>query len=212
MSFISVLVALLLEQARPLSRGNPVHASLRAWVRWSSRNFDAGKSFHGWLAWGFSVMGPSLFVMGVYWTLDVCLGWLAAGLWTVAVLYATLGFRQFSFHFTQIKEKFGSARFYWTMRREAEDGPMRVKFNDFTESGQVVHLSRNKTLESATNLAQRVAAIIDAAELETEHLCIACGKPGESTNRQGYVLVVCPEHAPRFMNRTLENYWLDDDC
>ncbi len=104
MSFISVLVALLLEQARPLSRGNPVHASLRAWVRWSSRNFDAGKSFHGWLAWGFSVMGPSLFVMGVYWTLDVCLGWLAAGLWTVAVLYATLGFRQFSFHFTQIRD------------------------------------------------------------------------------------------------------------
>ena len=29
MSFISVLFALLLEQARPLGRGNPVHASLR---------------------------------------------------------------------------------------------------------------------------------------------------------------------------------------
>ena len=104
MSFISVLVALLLEQARPLSRGNSVHASLRAWVRWSSRNFDAGKSFHGWLAWGFSVLAPSLFVMAVYWALDAWLGWLAAVVWSVAVLYATLGFRQFSFHFTQIRD------------------------------------------------------------------------------------------------------------
>lgn len=104
MSFISVLVALLLEQARPLSRGNPVHASLRAWVRWSSRNFDAGKSFHGWLAWGFSVLAPSALVMAIYWALDAWLGWLASVVWSVAVLYATLGFRQFSFHFTQIRD------------------------------------------------------------------------------------------------------------
>ncbi|NBY25971.1 MAG: cobalamin biosynthesis protein CbiB, partial [Betaproteobacteria bacterium] len=32
------------------------------------------------------------------------LGWPAALVWSVAVLYATLGFRQFSSHFTQIRE------------------------------------------------------------------------------------------------------------
>jgi len=104
MSFISVLLALLLEQARPLGRGNLVHASLRAWVRWSTRNFDAGKSFHGWLAWGIAVGGPSLLVLVIYWLLEVLVGWPAAVLWSVAVLYATLGFRQFSFHFTQIRD------------------------------------------------------------------------------------------------------------
>ncbi len=104
MSFISVLIALLLEQARPLSRGNPVHAGLRAWVRWSTRNFDAGSSFHGWLAWNFSVAGPSLVAMAVYWSLDALLGWPIAVIWSVVVLYATLGFRQFSFHFTQIRD------------------------------------------------------------------------------------------------------------
>ena len=104
MSFIAVLMALLLEQARPLGRGNPVHASLRAWVRWSARNFDAGKSAHGWLAWGFSVAVPSLLAMLIYWMLDAWLGWLAAVVWSVAVLYVTLGFRQFSFHFTQIRD------------------------------------------------------------------------------------------------------------
>jgi adenosylcobinamide-phosphate synthase len=104
MSFISVLFALLLEQVRPLGRGNPVHASLRAWVRWCTRNFDAGKSFHGWLAWAFAVGVPSLAALAIYWLLDAFLGWPVAVVWSVAVLYATLGFRQFSFHFTQIRD------------------------------------------------------------------------------------------------------------
>jgi adenosylcobinamide-phosphate synthase len=109
MSFISVLLALMLEQARPLSRGNPVHASLRAWVRWCTRNFDAGKSFHGWLAWGFAAGGPALASLVVYWLLDAFLGWPVAVLWSVAVLYVTLGFRQFSFHFTQIRDALADA-------------------------------------------------------------------------------------------------------
>ncbi len=104
MSFISVLFALLLEQARPLGKGNPVHASMRAWVRWCGRNFDAGKSFHGWLAWGFAVVGPALVALATYWLLDAFLGSPVAVVWSVAVLYATLGFRQFSFHFTKIRD------------------------------------------------------------------------------------------------------------
>ena len=109
MSFISVLLALLLEQARPLSRGNLVHASLRAWVRWCTRNFDAGKSFHGWLAWGFAVGGPALASLAIYWLLDAFLGWPVAVLWSVVVLYVTLGFRQFSFHFTEIRDALADA-------------------------------------------------------------------------------------------------------
>ncbi len=104
MSFISVLFALLLEQARPLGRGNPIHASLRTWVRWSTRSFDAGKSFHGWLAWWFAVGVPSLGALGIYWLLNAFLGWPVAMIWSVVVLYTTLGFRQFSFHFTQIRD------------------------------------------------------------------------------------------------------------
>ena len=104
MSFFSVLFALLLEQARPLKSGNPVHAALRAWVRWSSRSFDAGKLHHGWLAWGFAVGAPFIGSLVIYWVLDVFVGWPVAVLWSVAVLYVTLGFRQFSFHFTQIRD------------------------------------------------------------------------------------------------------------
>ena len=103
MSFISVLFALLLEQARPLKKGNMIHASLRAWVRWSTRNFDAGQPWHGWLAWGASVLGPSIVALVIYWLLNFFLGWLFGVIWSALVLYVSLGFRQFSFHFTQIR-------------------------------------------------------------------------------------------------------------
>ena len=104
MSFSAILIALLIEQARPLARGNAVHAVIRAWVRWSSRNFDAGRLHHAWLAWGFAVGGPTLFALGVHWLLLAGVGWPVAVLWNIAVLYVTLGFRQFSHHFTGIRD------------------------------------------------------------------------------------------------------------
>lgn len=104
MSFISVLFALLLEQARPLQRGNSIHAAMRSWVRWCSRSFDAGKPQHGWLAWGFAVTVPAVLALLIFWLLDRFIGWPLAVVWSALVLYASLGFRQFSFHFTQIRD------------------------------------------------------------------------------------------------------------
>lgn len=104
MSFFAILLALLMEQARPLSRGNAVYAGLRAWAMGVSRNFDAGKSHHGWVAWSLTVLLPSLLVLGVHWLLVWAAGWPLAMLWSVAILYMTLGFRQFSHHFTRIRD------------------------------------------------------------------------------------------------------------
>lgn len=104
MSFFSILLALLLEQVRPLASGNLVHASMRGWMRWVVRNFDAGKTPHGWLAWSLTVGGPSLVALVIYWLLLALIGWPVAMLWSIAVLYATLGFRQFSYHFTDIRK------------------------------------------------------------------------------------------------------------
>lgn len=104
MSFISLLLALLLEQARPLGKGNPIHGAIRIWVRWASRNFDAGKSHHAGLAWTFAVLGPAVASFAVYWVLLSFVGWPLAVLWSVFVLYTTLGFRQFSFHYTEIRD------------------------------------------------------------------------------------------------------------
>ena len=104
MSFFAILVALLLEQARPLSSTNPIHGGLRAWALSASRNFDAGRPHHGWVAWTVAVMVPTLVVLGVHAPLLWGLGWPFALLWNIAVLYLTLGFRQFSHHFTEIRD------------------------------------------------------------------------------------------------------------
>ncbi len=104
MSFFAILFALLIEQVRPLGPHNPIHGGLRVWARWVSRNFDAGKPQHGWIAWVLAVLVPSLLALGVHQALLAFVGWPAAMVWSVIVLYVTLGFRQFSHHFTDIRD------------------------------------------------------------------------------------------------------------
>ena len=91
MSFFAILFALLIEQARPLARSNPIHAGLRAWALSVCRSFDVGQSQYGWVAWGLAVLVPSLTVLAVHWALLHWLGWPLALAWSVAVLYITLG-------------------------------------------------------------------------------------------------------------------------
>ncbi|MBC7941154.1 MAG: CobD/CbiB family protein [Chitinophagaceae bacterium] len=103
MSFFAVLFALLIEQLKPLPRDNWVHDTLVAWVRWTGRNFDAGRPHHTWVVWCISVLVPALLVTGVYWAVAQFSLLLALGL-NVLLLYLTLGFRQFSHYYTDIRD------------------------------------------------------------------------------------------------------------
>ena len=103
MSFFAVLFALLIEQARPLARGNWIHASFRLWARWASRHLDAGQPHHGWIAWGVAVALPSFGALLIHWALWYAHPLLAFA-WSVGILYVTLGFRQFSHYFTDIRD------------------------------------------------------------------------------------------------------------
>ena len=103
MSFLAVLLALVLEQVRPLSPANVLHTGLRAWVRAVSGNLDAGRPLHGYLAWSAAVALPALLALALHhllWQLHPVL----AFIWNVGLLYLTLGFRQFSHHFTAIRD------------------------------------------------------------------------------------------------------------
>ncbi len=104
MALFAIVMALLLEQVRPLAPGNPAAASLQRWVRAVGRNVDAGGLHHGWLAWTLAVGVPALVAAAVHLLLMRLLGWPLALLWSVLVLYLTLGFRQFSHHFTLIRD------------------------------------------------------------------------------------------------------------
>lgn len=103
MSFFAVLFALVLEQARPLPQGNPVHQAMVGWSRWVGRNLDAGGQTHAWLVWIACVVLPALGAWVVY-LLALQVNVLLGLAWNVAVLYVTVGFRQFSHHFTDIRE------------------------------------------------------------------------------------------------------------
>jgi adenosylcobinamide-phosphate synthase len=103
MSFFAVLFALLIEQAKPLPRENPVHHALVAWVGWTGRTFDAGKRRHAWVVWSVGVLLPSLLVCALWWGVNQWSRLAGLGL-MVVLLYLTLGFRQFSHFFTDIRE------------------------------------------------------------------------------------------------------------
>ena len=103
MSFFAVLLALVIEQLKSLPRDNPIYHLAAGWVGWTSRNFDAGRAHHVWIAWTITVGAPSVAVLAAYlalhrWSL------LLALLFDIATLYATLGFRQFSHWFTDIRD------------------------------------------------------------------------------------------------------------
>ena len=108
MSFFAVLFALLLEQVKPLPRANAVHDALMGWMRWIARNFDAGRVSHAWVVWCVSVLGPAIVVAAVFAALAHVAALLGLGL-DVGVLYLTLGFRQFSHYFTDIRDAFERA-------------------------------------------------------------------------------------------------------
>lgn len=102
MSFFAVFLALLIEQVRPLLRHNPIHAAARAWVNWVRQAFYAGQSQHGLWVWALAVGLPVVLTALIHrllWSYSLVLTFV----WAVAVLYATLGFRQFSHHFTSVR-------------------------------------------------------------------------------------------------------------
>jgi adenosylcobinamide-phosphate synthase len=103
MSFFAVLLALVLEQLQPLPRRNWVHEVLINWVRWTGRNFDAGRDRHAWVVWGITVLLPAVVAAAVFYAC-AHVNVLLAFAWNVLVLYTTLGFRQFSHHFTDIRD------------------------------------------------------------------------------------------------------------
>ncbi|MBY0367072.1 MAG: CobD/CbiB family protein [Proteobacteria bacterium] len=103
MNFFAVLLALLSEQLKPLRHGNRVHETVIGWVRWTGRNFDAGDEHHAAIVWAITVVVPGVVAALLYWLLRHFSLLLALAL-DVLVLYLTLGFRQFSHYYTDIRD------------------------------------------------------------------------------------------------------------
>jgi adenosylcobinamide-phosphate synthase len=104
MSFFSILAALLLEQVRPMKQGGWWQRLMQRWMIWAVRNIDAGQAAQAWLLWLVVAIVPTISVVVIYWTLWFSSWWLLALFFNIFILYLTLGFRQFSHHFTGIRD------------------------------------------------------------------------------------------------------------
>ena len=102
MTLLALIAVLLIEQIRPLPYGRVVQVPLQRMADTLEHYFNVGEHRYGLLAWLVAVGGLVLVAGAVFFALAALspiLGWL----WNVLVLYFTLGFRQFSHHFTDIQ-------------------------------------------------------------------------------------------------------------
>jgi adenosylcobinamide-phosphate synthase len=104
MSFFSLFLALVIEPARPLGSSHFLHQWLRRWADWVASHVDGGTKSQAWLAWTLLIGAPACLAILIHWALAYFLGWFFAVAWNVVLLYVTLGFRQFSHHFTGIRD------------------------------------------------------------------------------------------------------------
>ena len=102
MGVIAITVALLIEQWRPLGERKELQSALNAWLGWLEQTFNAGEERHGIIAWLVAVLPPFLAAIALNAALYAAHPFLAF-LFHIGVLYLTLGFRQFSHHFTQLQ-------------------------------------------------------------------------------------------------------------
>jgi cobalamin biosynthesis protein CobD/CbiB len=101
MKFLALLVALLLEQVRPVRNRNRLYQWFRLYAAGLQEKFDDGQFGHGVVAWLLGAAPLVLLGAAIYLALVVIAAPLAWA-WSVVVLYVTMGFRQFSHFFTDM--------------------------------------------------------------------------------------------------------------
>src|SRR5260363_373573 len=102
MTFLSVLLALILEQKRALPFNNPVTGLLRYHALRIRQALDVGKSKYEAMAW-LSVALPWMLAAALFYIALYRLHFLFAFAWNVVILSFTLGFRKFSPHLAVIQ-------------------------------------------------------------------------------------------------------------
>ncbi len=101
MSLISLIIALLVEQWRPLVDRRQLFGPMTRYAHFLEQQFNAGEKHHGTIAWIVAVLPIVIGVWLVFYVL-AHMNPLIGLAFNVSVLYLTLGFRQFSHYFTDI--------------------------------------------------------------------------------------------------------------
>ncbi len=137
-------------------------------------------------------------------------GWVVVFTQLCADVDQVLGQDQRGFHWSQVKEKFGSARFYFQFKGRKPDLRLDIQMPGGVLS-QVVPFERrirtdqDRSFEQVNTEIRRLAM---QAEMATRLVCLVCGKEGSQDVDVGYSLVLCPEHrAQRQQPSGLPDFW-----
>jgi adenosylcobinamide-phosphate synthase len=129
MTFLSLLAALLLEQVRPLRSGNRLYQAFGLYASGIEHHFNGGQYRHGVVAWLLAVAPLLAAAAAVHYLLleaSPVLAWI----WNIAVLYLTMGFRQFSHYFGEILTSLAAENLDGARRLLAEwRGESAAEFN-----------------------------------------------------------------------------------
>jgi hypothetical protein len=121
---------------------------------------------------------------------------------------ALLGQDKRGFHFIQCKEKFGSALWYWDMRKVKR--PVRVDI--LCGDDPVTALNGPNLCQAPVTLGEQIGQLVRDAEARTLHACIVCGESSKADNFEGYILQVCAVHKRMRRKGTLPNFWPSEDA
>lgn len=137
-------------------------------------------------------------------------GWVVVFARLCADVDQVLGQDKRGFHWSQVKEKFGSARFYFQFAGRQPDLRLDIQMPGGVLS-QVVPFERrirtdqDRSFEQVKTEIQQLAML---AEQATRCVCLVCGKEGSQDVDTGYSLVLCPEHqAQRRQPEGLPKFW-----
>lgn len=143
MTFFTVLFALFAEQYAPVGKDYWVARMCRHWVKKIPNYCDTGEAGSAKIAIAVLIIPPVLFVLVVHLWLIFYYPFFAL-FWNIAVVYSFLGFRQFSHHFTQIKEHLNNRQLDLARRELAVWAGVSLNTETMSESDVVRH-----TLERA---------------------------------------------------------------
>lgn len=120
---------------------------------------------------------------------------------------AVLGEKTYGFHWVQLKEKFGSARFYYGFGRRkapvhldivAPDGVLNFVTSPVIKKGE----------EEFGRVCEAVEKLVSEATTKTRHACLVCGELGEvDQSDRSYLMVLCPAHQA---TRHTKDGWPED--
>lgn len=127
-----------------------------------------------------------------------------------------LGADKRGFHWDQVKEKYGSARFYHQLGEMTPE----IRLDLHSETGMASLVMPGESRPRASHYPDEVLSLVKGlrrlvieAEKQTQHMCAVCGKLGELDRSQAWVIVVCPEHKAlrAELDKTgtrLDGFWL----